>query len=44
MFLRGSIVADWVLQRMGKPQQLKRNFEMISTIGFTSCVMGYVRS
>lgn len=30
------------MQRMGKPQQLKRNFEMVSTIGFTSCVMGSV--
>ena len=30
------------MQRMGKPQQLRRNFEMVSTIGFTSCVMGLV--
>ena len=28
---------------MGKSQRLVRKFEMVSTIGFTSCVMGYVR-
>jgi hypothetical protein len=27
---------------MGKSQHLVRKFEMVSTIGFTSCVMGYV--
>lgn len=32
------------MQRMRKPQQLRRNFEMVSTIGFTSCVMGFVLS
>jgi hypothetical protein len=28
---------------MGKSQRLVRKFEMVSTIGFTSCVMGYAR-
>jgi hypothetical protein len=31
-------------QRMRKSQRLVRNFEMVSTMGFTSCVMGYVKS
>lgn len=33
-------LANAISQRMGKPQQLRRKFEMVSTIGFTSCVMG----
>ncbi|KAF7595508.1 hypothetical protein BBP40_005844 [Aspergillus hancockii] len=28
------------MQRMGKKQELRRNFRLISTIGFTTCVMG----
>ncbi|KAK0963993.1 hypothetical protein LTR91_018708 [Friedmanniomyces endolithicus] len=28
------------MRRMGKKQKLRRNFRMISTIGFTTCVMG----
>lgn len=36
-------IADFQNQRMGKSQHLARKFEMVSTIGFTSCVMGYVR-
>ncbi|PIG79407.1 amino acid transporter [Aspergillus arachidicola] len=28
------------MQRMGKKQELRRNFRMASTIGFTTCVMG----
>lgn len=27
-------------QRMGKRQELRRKFQMLSAIGFTSCVMG----
>ncbi|EJP67665.1 amino acid transporter [Beauveria bassiana ARSEF 2860] len=28
------------MQRMGKKQQFRRNFRLMSTIGFTTCVMG----
>ncbi|PLB44406.1 amino acid transporter [Aspergillus steynii IBT 23096] len=28
------------MQRMGKKQELRRNFRIVSTIGFTTCVMG----
>ncbi|KJZ71925.1 hypothetical protein HIM_08681 [Hirsutella minnesotensis 3608] len=28
------------MQRMGKKQEFRRNFRLISTIGFTTCVMG----
>lgn len=28
------------MQRMGKKQELMRNFRTVSSIGFTSCVMG----
>ncbi|KAJ4144377.1 hypothetical protein LMH87_003261 [Akanthomyces muscarius] len=28
------------MQRMGKKQQFRRNFRLLSTIGFTTCVMG----
>ncbi|RAQ73426.1 amino acid transporter [Aspergillus flavus] len=28
------------MHRMGKKQELRRNFRLISTIGFTTCVMG----
>jgi len=28
------------MRRMGKKQKLRRDFRMISTIGFTTCVMG----
>ncbi|KAF2096693.1 putative amino acid transporter [Rhizodiscina lignyota] len=28
------------MQRMGKSQQFRRNFKLITTIGFTTCVMG----
>ncbi|KAK4903659.1 hypothetical protein LTR66_017999, partial [Elasticomyces elasticus] len=28
------------MKRMGKKQELRRNFRIISTIGFTTCVMG----
>ncbi|KAM0715990.1 hypothetical protein Q7P37_008504 [Cladosporium fusiforme] len=28
------------MERINKPQQLRRKFETVSTIGFTSCVMG----
>lgn len=28
------------MQRMGKEQELKRNFRLISSVAFTSCVMG----
>lgn len=28
------------MRRMGKKQEFRRNFKVISTIGFTTCVMG----
>lgn len=28
------------MQRMGKSQQFRRNFKLLTTIGFTTCVMG----
>lgn len=28
------------MRRMGKSQQFRRNFKLITTIGFTTCVMG----
>jgi hypothetical protein len=40
---RGSRSTDVCEQHMGKSQRLVRKFEIVSTIGFTSCVMGYVK-
>lgn len=28
------------MHRMGKKQEFRRNFRIISTVGFTTCVMG----
>jgi choline transport protein len=28
------------MQRMGKKQEFRRNFQLVTTVGFTSCVMG----
>lgn len=31
------------MRRMGKKQEFRRNFKFVTTIGFTTCVMGVCR-
>jgi hypothetical protein len=31
------------MQRMGKKQEFRRNFKFVTTVGFTTCVMGVCR-
>lgn len=37
---KGTIRDRIDMERMGKKQELQRNFRQLSTISFTSCVMG----